>query len=652
MANNAKLALLRAKIDGQIQDLFIKTSFEHVIDSNNVALSTIIEGINTNIGNLDTNKANKSDLGTLAAKNEVSEAELSASLATLISSKAAQADLNALQQTVDNLGALGKKDKIEFSDLAEALQTLINAKAEASALQAEVERATAAEEANAAAIKAISDDYLKAADKTELSNAIKAVSDDYLKAADKTELSNAIAAEKERAEGVEAGLQTQINTIMNNPDTEGVINSINEFTQYVADHGEIAEGFRTSIAANAQAIEDLEVCVGEIPRTRDIISEITVQPNGEDRQTIAFNEKLVYDEEYTVVLDDQWYYGCKATNYGPNDIALFVGGTYYADSQVILSCNPMNIANSTIIMEQADQTAPHTVRVIKYGSDAENIVAYIDEKVAPVESNVKYLQEDVRYLQETTEKLVETIGVIPKKLDIVPETTFNPNGNDTTRLAYADELVTGEKYTIVFDGVQYNDCVAYGSGVDVWVVATTTDGGTVDVTKDYSTDNTLRVYLGDGIDTSVEHTIYVFKPGVEGVDTVVDYIDVKTAAVEDSIAALGALAQKDVVSESDLDADLAAKVNASAQANHSHDNKELLDTYTQTEADLADAVAKKHAHENADVLNGITADHVASWANIATNTQAIAALNIKPNVYTATPADDEIAEGQMFIQLV
>ena len=74
---------------------------------------------------------------------------------------------------------------------------------------------------------------------------------------------DAIAAEKERAEGVEAGLQTQINTIMNNPDTEGVINSINEFTQYVKDHGTIADGFRTDIdknkediATNAKAIAD------------------------------------------------------------------------------------------------------------------------------------------------------------------------------------------------------------------------------------------------------------------------------------------------------------------------------------------------------------------------------------------------------------
>ena len=74
---------------------------------------------------------------------------------------------------------------------------------------------------------------------------------------------DAIAAEKERAEAAEAGLQTQINTIMNNPDAEGAINSINEFTQYVKDHGTIADGFRTDIdknkediTANAKAVSD------------------------------------------------------------------------------------------------------------------------------------------------------------------------------------------------------------------------------------------------------------------------------------------------------------------------------------------------------------------------------------------------------------
>lgn len=80
------------------------------------------------------------------------------------------------------------------------------------------------------------DDTQIKADIKANADAIDAIEADYLKAADKE------------------ALQTQINTIMNNPDAEGAINSINEFTQYVADHGTIAEGFRTDIDKNKEDI--------------------------------------------------------------------------------------------------------------------------------------------------------------------------------------------------------------------------------------------------------------------------------------------------------------------------------------------------------------------------------------------------------------
>ena len=48
-------------------------------------------------------------------------------------------------------------------------------------------------------------------------------------------------------------------------------------------------------------------------------------------------------------------------------------------------------------------------------------------------------------------------------------------------------------------------------------------------------------------------------------------------------------------------------------ASHTHENKALLDTYTQTDSDLKDAVAKKHEHTNKTVLDGITDVKVAAW---------------------------------------
>lgn len=56
-----------------------------------------------------------------------------------------------------------------------------------------------------------------------------------------------------------------------------------------------------------------------------------------------------------------------------------------------------------------------------------------------------------------------------------------------------------------------------------------------------------------------------------------------------------------------------SQVSGNSTIHHTHANKELLDTYKQTEADLANAVAKVHEHSNKDVLDGITSDKVTSW---------------------------------------
>ena len=60
-------------------------------------------------------------------------------------------------------------------------------------------------------------------------------------------------------------------------------------------------------------------------------------------------------------------------------------------------------------------------------------------------------------------------------------------------------------------------------------------------------------------------------------------------------------------------AKLASAVQTEINKAHTHSNKALLDTYTQTEADLADAVSKKHSHANSAVLDGITAEKVTAW---------------------------------------
>ncbi len=73
------------------------------------------------------------------------------------------------------------------------------------------------------------------------------------------------------------------------------------------------------------------------------------------------------------------------------------------------------------------------------------------------------------------------------------------------------------------------------------------------------------------------------------------------------------------VSEANLDAALAEKVNAASEGNHSHANKALLDTYNQTNDNIADAVAKKHEHANKTELDLIASGDKAKWDQAVTD---------------------------------
>lgn len=61
-----------------------------------------------------------------------------------------------------------------------------------------------------------------------------------------------------------------------------------------------------------------------------------------------------------------------------------------------------------------------------------------------------------------------------------------------------------------------------------------------------------------------------------------------------------------------------AKWDAAEAKAHEHSNKALLDTYTQTETDLADAVAKKHTHANQAELDLIASGDKAKWDGAVT----------------------------------
>jgi len=86
-------------------------------------------------------------------------------------------------------------------------------------------------------------------------------------------------------------------------------------------------------------------------------------------------------------------------------------------------------------------------------------------------------------------------------------------------------------------------------------------------------------------------------------DTITDNERVVAAAINDlntnkvdKVAGKG-LSTNDFTNEAKI------AVSANTEARHTHSNKELLDTYTQTDVDLSDAVTKKHEHSNKGLLD-------------------------------------------------
>ena len=175
---------------------------------------------------------------------------------TAIAGKAAQADLEALQGTVG--GHTTEINALKTTTIP-ALQADVDSKAANTALTAEINRAKAAEEANANAIAAIAGDYLKGADKTTLEQAIALKADIT---ALEAEVERATKKEGELADLI-AGNTAVINSILGNED-EVDLNSIAELAAWITEHGKEATAMTEAIEKNAEDIAANTKKIGEV----------------------------------------------------------------------------------------------------------------------------------------------------------------------------------------------------------------------------------------------------------------------------------------------------------------------------------------------------------------------------------------------------
>ena len=84
-----------------------------------------------------------------------------------------------------------------------------------------------------------------------------------------------------------------------------------------------------------------------------------------------------------------------------------------------------------------------------------------------------------------------------------------------------------------------------------------------------------------------------------------------------------------------------SNLDSNTSARHTHSNKALLDDYTQTEANLADAVAKKHSHSNKAILDATEESFTTTLKNKLDGVEAGAQVNVNAD-WNASSGDAQI----------
>lgn len=297
-------------------------------------------------------------------------------------------------------------------------------------------------------------------------------------------------------------------------------------------------------------------------------------------------------------------------------------------------------------------TVPTDKTVVGMIGEVETAYKAKDTELA---ASIKAISDD--YLKSTDK--TELQGNINKKVDqtdynakvaelVAADTTLQNNidaekaareAADTaqvTRIATLESQITGLSGAMHFEGVKGEvpaDVSGYEAG-DVIIVGE----------KEYVFNGTVFVEFGDVSAegeriAALETTVGDENSGL--VKDIADEITRAKAAEKANADAIAAQATSDAATyetkadasaklteakkyADGLDTAMDARVDALEADTHTHANKALLDTYTQTEADLADAVAKKHSHDNKTVLDGITAEKVSAWDSAESNAKTYA----------------------------
>ena len=438
--------------------------------------------------------------------------------------------------------------------------------------------------------------------------------------ADVTGLSDSIADAKQAGLDATAALNTYKNTnnaaVKANTDAIAAIN--NADTGILAQAKTYADGKDAAIAAAKKAGDDaqadvdaLEAKVGTVPVDKTVVQMIS------DAQTAA-----TYDD--TAIKAD-----IKTNADAIGALETLVGGTPVSDQ-----INTAVTNAKTELKGYADSLDAAMDTRVDALEAAVGTGGSVDTKIS--DAIGKLDKEDAAVAGQYVSAVSETDGVITVTRAALPDysNTYAPK---THTHAIAD--VTGLQDAL--DGKAAAADVTALSGKVTTLIGTDADKSVRAIANEELAAQLIPDTAKQSLDTLQEIAAWIqsHPDDASAMSTAIDALEEKVgnSAVSAQITtAINELKAGDIKSATD-------RISALEADSHTHANKALLDTYTQTEADLADAVAKKHEHANKEELDKIASGDKAKWdAAVQTVTASTGLTATKTGTDVAIGIDDTV----------
>ena len=461
-----------------------------------------------------------------------------------------------------------------------------------------------------------------------------------------------------------SNLKTYVGTIPNSSTAPDIVSYVQEKTSGIATDAALTE-LTNRVSTAEGEIDDLQAAIANGGSVANAIAD--AKKAGTDAATAAAAAQATANSKTTMAEVEAKNYATKTEAQG------------YANAKD----DAISAAKAAADAAQADVdaleikvgTVPENKTVVKMIADAQAAATYDD---TALKGRVSNIEKDYLKNADKTElsNAISGIDTAYKDADTALSNRVKAIEDDYLQAADKTELA--------------KSIADVKSDVDTFLAAANIGGEAIDTLKeiqDYiSSDGTaaaemtnkigaLETTVGKAADGENEATglvksvadnasaIAAEKSRAEGVEANLAQADTDNLAAAKKYAddAITGLKIGDYAKKSDLDthtgdttvhitADERSKWNAAEGKAHTHSNKALLDTYTQTEENLADAVAKKHSHANAAELDKIKDGDVAKWNAAQANSEATAAAALssaKTELEGKISAAQTAAEGKV-----